>query len=92
MPDEDKNTTNPNEELRHPFNSRRGVFTVQLEVVNKYTQYQGLIFCNGFNYVKAGKAFYINSSLFTEKHYIDDKDKRFKKIFRQQTYPARCQS
>ena len=25
MPDEDKNTTNPNEELRHPFNSRRGI-------------------------------------------------------------------
>ena len=72
MPDEDKNT---NEELRHPFNSRRGVFTVQLEVVNKYTQYQGLIFCNGFDYVKAGKAFYINSILSTEKQYIDDKDK-----------------
>ena len=72
MPDEDKNTT---EELRHPFNSRRGVFTVQLEVVNKYTQYQGLIFCNGFDYVKAGKAFYINSTLSTEKRYIDDKDK-----------------
>ena len=75
MPDEDKNTTNPKEEVRHPFNSRRGVFGVTLEVVNKYTQYQGLIFCNGFDYVKAGKAFYINSTLSTEKNYIDDKDK-----------------
>ena len=31
MPDEDKNITNPKEEIRHPFNSRRGVFTVTLE-------------------------------------------------------------
>lgn len=62
-------------EVHHPFNSRRAVFGVTLEVKNKYTQYQGLIFCNGFDFVKVNKAYHINSTLSTEKHYIDDKDK-----------------